>query len=733
MTAVQTFDTDSINTLAERWKPIPKHAGYAIGMAALLAVVVVMPLLYFSAIAAIGWGVYWQLTENMPQAASTTRHARVGIWPVTLWLAPATAGIVLILFLLKPLFAPRADRDEPYILTQMEEPRLFAFVWAVCHLIGAPVPREIAVDSDINAAAGFRGGWLSLLKRDDMTLTIGMPLVARMSKREFAGVLAHEFGHFAQGSGMRMTYIARIMIAWFAWAAWERDAWDERLAELSVGPPFIAIPILFTRLCVFIARLILKLVVMMCIGVCAFVLRQMEYDADRYQVQLAGTDGLLSAARRLVDLQVAHPRAEDRAGQMYQRDRSVPDNFPALVADAAARVTPESRAELERRMTGGETALAALLSTHPNWESRRAHAQALAEPGLFTDDRPARELFSDFEGACRKASYGHYKSRLGNFIDEVTFVPTEPLLSAPASAASGGRAAGAALLPRYLGFEPPTWRPLLPGIKAVPAVEDGKQVLEKLKRARQVLQQLAPAAAAHAVNYRTASEELLRWENARFLLDHGLKVDFKRLGLSSTSRAGVSHKVDALREQIAAAAAGLDDALEAGQVRLRAALCLLRIKGVERAIPRAAALRARADELLAMLKAMEETLAPARELREQLGRVEGMGYAVRNKATYERAIKALRPVSDQMRDRLDDARRAAGEARYPYSSEVAEQSLGERLVGASPAWREYDEIIEACQRFVDRWPEEYQRATSELVEIAYGVERALAKASKSRA
>jgi Zn-dependent protease with chaperone function len=36
-----------------------------------------------------------------------------------------------------------------------------------------------------------------------LVLVIGLPLAAGMSMRQVAGVLAHEFGHFAQGAGMR--------------------------------------------------------------------------------------------------------------------------------------------------------------------------------------------------------------------------------------------------------------------------------------------------------------------------------------------------------------------------------------------------------------------------------------------------------------------------------------------------------------------------------------------------
>ena len=46
-------------------------------------------------------------------------------------------------------------------------------------------------------------------------LTIGLPLVAGLSLREFAGIIAHEFGHFTQGFGMRLSYVIRQINGWF--------------------------------------------------------------------------------------------------------------------------------------------------------------------------------------------------------------------------------------------------------------------------------------------------------------------------------------------------------------------------------------------------------------------------------------------------------------------------------------------------------------------------------------
>ena len=122
--------------------------------------------------------------------------------------------VTLLFFMAKPLWPGRGDRDSRPSLSRLKEPTIFALVEEICRALGAPVPTEIVVDCDANAAASFRGGAAGMM-RGELVLMIGLPLVAGLSAQEFAGVLAHEFGHFTQRAGMRLTWIVRSINAWF--------------------------------------------------------------------------------------------------------------------------------------------------------------------------------------------------------------------------------------------------------------------------------------------------------------------------------------------------------------------------------------------------------------------------------------------------------------------------------------------------------------------------------------
>src|SRR5439155_20614652 len=102
----------------------------------------------------------------------------------------------------------------------------------------------------VNARAGMDGNILGLISRK-LVLTIGLPLAAGLDLQDFTGILAHELGHFAQGTAMRLTFIVRRVSFWFFRAVYERDSWDEQLdgawrrSRYSVGYVLLGVAMLF--------------------------------------------------------------------------------------------------------------------------------------------------------------------------------------------------------------------------------------------------------------------------------------------------------------------------------------------------------------------------------------------------------------------------------------------------------------------------------------------------------
>ncbi len=262
---------------------------YTIGLAIVAFAMVLLPAIYIALIALAGWGVLYHLTQD-----TWIFNGSGGmVFRMILYAGPAVAGGILVFFMLKPLFARRPKRAELLSLDPVEEPLLFAFVQRICQLVQAPMPCRIDVDCQVNASASLRRGLWSR----DLVLTIGLPLAAGLDMRQFAGVLAHEFGHFAQGAGMRLTYVIRNINFWFARVVFERDKWDQQLEQSAKRVDFrVGVMLHAARGCVWLTRRILWALMHAGNAISCFMLRQMEYDADGYESKVAGSDAFESTA-----------------------------------------------------------------------------------------------------------------------------------------------------------------------------------------------------------------------------------------------------------------------------------------------------------------------------------------------------------------------------------------------------------------------------------------------------
>ncbi|MDB5334865.1 MAG: Zn-dependent protease with chaperone function, partial [Planctomycetaceae bacterium] len=203
--------------------------GYRLAALIVAIVMILLPLVYVGLVGVVGYALYWHATTNHT-VFSSLRGMRASKGAAFIYLGPLLIGGVLILFMIKPLFARPPKRQEELELTIGEEPILHSFVTRLCEAVNAPRPSLIEVDCEVNAAAYFRHGWWGFFT-NDLALRIGLPLLSTLDTRQLAGVLAHELGHFSQGAGMRLSYIIRNINNWFLRVIYERDEWDEAITE----------------------------------------------------------------------------------------------------------------------------------------------------------------------------------------------------------------------------------------------------------------------------------------------------------------------------------------------------------------------------------------------------------------------------------------------------------------------------------------------------------------------
>ncbi|HAH45426.1 MAG TPA: hypothetical protein DCM07_11350, partial [Planctomycetaceae bacterium] len=447
-------------------------------------VMVLLPLFYIAMIGGVIWGVYFHAVHSLSlfeagSSSTTTRNRGKGmILLLLVYLAPIIVGVILIIFMLKPLFSRPSHSSAFRALKREKEPLLFMFVDQVCDAVGAPRPVQINLDIQVNASAGFRRGWLSMLG-NDLVLTIGMPLVAGLSLRQFSGVLAHEFGHFSQSAGMRLSFIIRSINIWFMRVVYERDAWDERLEYLSQSLDLrISWVLYLARLFVWVTRKILWLLMMVGHLVSGFLMRQMEFDADRYEARLSGSRCFAATSKRLAFLGVANQGALSDLGQFYAEGRLV-DNFPALININLSKMPDEVKSAVELHIKAEQTGW---FDTHPATLERIANIQDEDPEGIFRLKSPATVLFSDFSREAKFVTRDFYYGVFGKKIPREDLHSVDELLIRQ----EAENEAHKAVQRFYQGAIYPN-RPLLFSESAVQVPEDTKQCAQELKSSREKL------------------------------------------------------------------------------------------------------------------------------------------------------------------------------------------------------------------------------------------------------
>lgn len=383
--------------------------GYRCAALIVAAFMVLLPLVYVALVVLFGYALYWHATVNIA-IFSQVRGSGAGKGAAFVYLAPLVIGGVLILFMVKPLFARPPKRQKEVEVAFTDEPILHSFVQRLCEAVNAPQPALIEVNCEVNAGAFYRNGWWGFLT-NNLGLQIGLPLLALLDMRQLAGVLAHELGHFSQGGGMRLSYIIRSVNMWFYRVIYERDEWDEWLSSThEEDSGWIVLIGMLTSLFVWLTRRILW--VLMIIGhiACCALLRQMEYDADKYEARLAGSDVFESTTRRMRELGLADYITNSMIASCSER-AGLPDNLPLCLSKVARDLPPDVEAVTDQMINEGTTGW---LDSHPADRDRIAAARKQQAAGIFHIERPAKALLKDFTKIAEAATLLVYKRLIGS-------------------------------------------------------------------------------------------------------------------------------------------------------------------------------------------------------------------------------------------------------------------------------------------------------------------------------
>jgi hypothetical protein len=647
---------------------------YRLGLLLVAIVMVILPLVYLAIIALVVYGVYYHAI-NHTGVFTAVRGVRTVMMAFLVYVAPMIVGGIVVFFMFKPLFARPARRGQPLSLGPDAEPFLFAFVDRVCEAVGAPRPKQIDIDCDVNASASFRKGLLSFLG-NDLVLTIGMPLAGGLTLQQFAGVLAHEFGHFSQAAGMRLTYLIRSISAWFTRVVYERDEWDETLvrwsheSDLRIGWIFY-----LARFFVWLTSKVLWVLMMIGHAVGGFLLREMELDADRHEARLAGSKAFEATVRQLMILTISSHRAQDDLGQFHREGR-LPDDLPRLILANAEQLPQEVQAFVSKTIRESSTGW---FDTHPCDKERIANARRENARGIFRVVQPAAILFRDFAKSSKKATRQYYRHLFGEGLKRQVVQPTEQLLKRQGEEVESFKALG-----RYFqaGFQ--AWRNLPLSAWQLAAPSDPKQTAQQLNRCRREMLKALP-------EYKDACQ---------------------RYGKVSKSEKSQLEDCMAPFERTAAQ-------------RLFAALQLLHVPSLEKKLAQAPAWRQEIANLLPALKTLNEQVeatAKAARMLEALEQLLNQVIADRkNLDLFDRLSKQMREAED----RISQIRLALSAADYPFEHAKLRLSIGAFVLPDLPESDNPVAIYHALGNLVNAVYRLRARVVGRLCVIAEQVESAL--------
>ncbi len=694
-------------------QPFQKHPVaplYLVNLAIVSVVMLILPLVYLAIVVAVGYVLFLHITGQLIDYSGI----KSGKVLLLAFVGPLVIGGLLLLFMIKPLFAPAPRRSADLALRPEENRTLFEFVARLCRMIGAPEPREIRVDCQANASASFRRGMLSFFG-SDLTLTIGLPLVVGLNLRQFTGVLAHEFGHFAQGGGMRLTYIIRSISFWFMRVVYERDAWDERLVQWTQQSPHALITIIIglSRLMIWMTRRVLW--VLMWIGqlVSGFMLRQMEYDADRYEIQISGSTTFAETARTLPLLGLATNETINDLRRGWDEKRLC-DDFLAVVKWNLKILPEEARRELRKHMDKQKTGF---FDTHPSDTDRIRAAAALDEPGLFTDEQSPTVLFDNFTGLCRLATMTFYQDVLGDAFDPRYLVPAAKFCQSQDAAIERNKA-----LRRFLQVRVPATRPLWLADRLHPSA-DKAMAAEVIITARDRMLGAAGQFAETEKKLDDADGRLVKATLANALRQAGItKFKPAEFGLRSTAPAEVTSVLTASRQQRTDAGMALDELHEVSRFRLEAAIEIALCEEFAPELAKLGATPTHIHTLVAAMDALRRAHPDLMRLRDDVVALGILLQALQPENNEEALIKKILDYAGQCANTLRELRKALSTTRYPFEHSVAGASIALYIAETIPPADQVASIFEAGDSAIEKLLTLYYRILADLAHLAERVE-----------
>jgi hypothetical protein len=455
----------------------------------------------------------------------------------------------------------------------------------------------------------------------------------------------------------------------------------------------------------------------------AFMLRQMEFNADQYAARVSGGDSFEQTHRRLVAASAAFQSAMAELDHAW-RERRLVDDFPQLVRNREAAISPRIVQLAQMKLDAASTKL---FATHPGTEARVAAARRGNYPGIVTIDAPATALFADYKELCRLVTIQFYQKFLGTRLRAEHLYPTEEIVQRHEIQ----REQLSARRRLFQDLLDPS-RPIFPG-SAGTTSESADDRAALILEARALLHDRLDVCRAAAQAYSRARGNFHRAVAASALRSAGVEFKPANLQLSTNDDGELQALLKQSTLQMEQARTTLDPVIRRQVQRLQAAVSLLQPESPKTAVQRspddvidfAQPAGGEQSPLFVALIALAEAAAPIQVLRRRYVELGVLMGSVRPSGNRPALISDVRLASRRAVDSLREAHAHLMRAPYPFEHALGNITVSQFCCSVLPAANQFNRILPAVRSTLQGFDTLYLRLFSRLSESAEIAENAI--------
>jgi hypothetical protein len=516
---------------------------------------------------------------------------------------------------------------------------------------------------------------------------------------------------------MRVSYLIRHINAWFGRVVYERDAWDAMLERGARDMDIrIGIVLHLARLFVWLTRKILWVLMVIGHAISCFLLRQMEYDADRCEALLVGSETFEETMRRIVLLGAVYQNVMGDLDVSW-RERRLGDDVGTLVAEKVHEIPREAMRQVEDYISKGRTGF---FDTHPSEAARIARVRKLKADGVFGLEAPAVAVFCNYAATARIASLIYYHEVLGSGVRPEHLAATADLRAHRRKTQEEGRT-----FHRYFQG---MFIPLIPleiPEQPIESAADPPAEAQRLIESRERFSGYAASARAERRKFLKTYGRYLQALRGREFIAAGLRIDATSFGLKSPTPESARQTVDGLERELSESAALLKGFGETACARLVTGLRLWLHPNARNNLSEPACTPTDVEKYYRTLARLSWGASMFNDLRRDFFTLMGLLEIARGKDIPEGLVSRIQSAVAVCSRHLKTIHSAYQWEPYPFEHSEGNITVAGYLMRQAPFKDDIAEVAKAAQDTLDHFDALYERLLGRLAIVAEQLETLL--------